>query len=85
VVTLIRSEYKENMKAILEFDLNDIDDVYAHKRCVKSLDMSLCLLKIKDILTAELPDDYPKEAGKLRNEVLDAFDRYGILLDEIIY
>ena len=30
-------------KAILEFDLNDSDDIMAHKRAVKSLDMALVL------------------------------------------
>jgi hypothetical protein len=33
-------------KAILEFDLNDVDDKYAHKRAVKSLDMALALWEI---------------------------------------
>jgi hypothetical protein len=31
------------MKGILEFDLNDKDDIEAHLRCVKSLDMALAL------------------------------------------
>lgn len=30
-------------KGILEFDLNDQDDVMAHERAVKSLDMALVL------------------------------------------
>lgn len=33
-------------KAILEFDLNERDDIYAHKRAVKSLDMALALWEI---------------------------------------
>ena len=33
-------------KATLEYDLNDIDDVYAHKRAIKSLDMALALWEI---------------------------------------
>jgi len=31
------------MKATLTFDLNDSDDIIAHFRCVKSLDMALAL------------------------------------------
>ena len=30
-------------KATLEFDLSDMDDMYAHKRCVKAEDMSLAI------------------------------------------
>jgi hypothetical protein len=31
------------MKAILKFNLDDSDDVMAHTRCVKSLDMALAM------------------------------------------
>ena len=31
------------MKAILEFYLDDHDDVMAHKRCIKALDMALVI------------------------------------------
>jgi hypothetical protein len=33
-------------KAKIEYDLNDADDVYAHKRAVKSLDLALALWEI---------------------------------------
>jgi hypothetical protein len=33
-------------KAKIEYDLSDIDDMYAHKRAVKSLDMALVLWEI---------------------------------------
>jgi hypothetical protein len=33
-------------KATLEYDLSDIDDTYAHKRAVKSLDLALALWEI---------------------------------------
>lgn len=33
-------------KATLEFDLNDIDDVMAHKRAVKSLDLAMTIWDI---------------------------------------
>ncbi len=38
------------MKAKLEFDLEELDDVMAHLRCVKSLDMALALFNIQGIL-----------------------------------
>jgi hypothetical protein len=33
-------------KAKIEYDLSDIDDLYAHKRAIKSLDMALVLWDI---------------------------------------
>lgn len=33
-------------KAKIEYDLSDIDDMYAHKRAIKSLDMALALWEI---------------------------------------
>lgn len=33
-------------KAKIEYDLNDRDDMYAHKRAIKSLDMALALWEI---------------------------------------
>jgi len=45
------------MKAILKFDLDNIDDEYAHRRCVKSLDMALALW------------DFSNELRKLRNNL----------------
>jgi hypothetical protein len=33
-------------KATIEYDLNDSDDLYAHKRAIKSLDLTLALWEI---------------------------------------
>ena len=33
-------------KATLEYNLNDSDDLYAHKRAIKSLDMALAIWEI---------------------------------------
>lgn len=33
-------------KATIEYDLNDIDDSYSHKRAIKSLDMAFALWDI---------------------------------------
>ncbi len=35
-----------NMKAILEFDLNEHDDKMSHLRCVKSLNMAIVLFEL---------------------------------------
>jgi hypothetical protein len=36
------------MKAILKFDLDDVDDCDAHMRCLKSLDMWRALISIQE-------------------------------------
>lgn len=33
-------------KAIIEYDLSNVDDEYAHKRAIKSLDMAMALWDI---------------------------------------
>jgi hypothetical protein len=33
-------------KAIIEYNLSDVDDSYAHKRAIKSLDLALALWEI---------------------------------------
>lgn len=35
------------MKALLEFDLEDFDDIRAHKRCVYSLEMASFIRELK--------------------------------------
>ena len=69
-------------KAILEFDLNEPDDVIAHKRVAKSLDMVVALWTIiyntKKGLEWSLED---KELNKY--EVLDlVYDRINEILEE---
>jgi hypothetical protein len=69
-------------KAILEFDLNEPDDVIAHKRAAKSLDMVVALWTIiyntKKSLEWSLED---KELNKY--EVLDlVYDRINEILEE---
>ena len=75
------------MKAILKFDLNDIDEQDAHYRCIKSLDMALALhrigAKIGDTLdTSE--DGQTINGVKLQQEIDDIFAEYDINLDKLI-
>lgn len=44
------------MKATLEFNLNEAEDVMAHLRCVKSLDMAIALFEIRHNLIHRLQD-----------------------------
>lgn len=42
------------MKAILKFDLDNIDDRFAHTRCLKALDLSLALNDLDSYLRNEI-------------------------------
>ena len=78
-------------KAILEFDLNEPDDVEAHKRAVKSLDMAIALWDIDQYLRAQTkyaPDLMPQEAYDALSEAREKFyqilNERNINMDEIL-
>lgn len=81
------------MKAKLEFDLNDRDDVFAHIRCVKSTDMASVLFQIaynlKKRVTRRLESD-PQERDEFDgldevfSYIYDLFEEYNINIDELI-
>jgi len=68
------------MKAKLEFDLEDLDDVISHLRCVKSLDMALTLFKIQSIIR----DKWEFSAIEMQNQINEAFEEYDINLEDLI-
>jgi hypothetical protein len=79
------------MEAILKFNLDDPDDRTAHLRAIKSLDLSLALLDIKNELRSNVkhfPDSEPEEAykaySKIQDEVHDILSRYSIDLDDLV-
>lgn len=69
-------------KATLEFDLNDVDDRYAHKRAVKSFDMAMALWDITHNTKKSL--SWTLESKDMTNyEVLEmVFDKIYEILDE---
>ena len=75
------------MKAQLVFNLDDRDDAIAHFRCVKALDMALCLYNIKEAL-ATISDT--SEDGRhidyldLMNAVNEAMEKQSINIDDLI-
>ena len=78
-------------KAILKYDLNDMDDAMAHMRAVKSLDMALALWDITHNTKKGL--EWSMEGKELdKYEVLDMvyekiyeiFDEHNIKLDDLI-
>lgn len=68
------------MKAKLEFNLEDLDDVMAHLRCVKSLDMALTLFKIQGIIR----DKWEFNAVEIQKQINEAFEEYDINLEDLI-
>ena len=75
------------MKAILEFDMNDVDEKMEHFRCVKSLDMALCLHTIDEMLRSYDKygsDQIPPEAARfIREKFWEKLEEYGIILDDL--
>jgi hypothetical protein len=75
------------MKAILKFDLSDIDEKDEHFRCIKSLDMALALYQIGEKLndTLDTSEDGQTINGvKLQQDIQDIFADYDINLDKLI-
>ena len=79
-------------KATLEFDLNDPDDIMAHLRAVKSLDMALVLWEMAYNAKKGIKYDIegkkiecPYEAVDMVFEKLwEELNEHGINLDELI-
>ena len=79
------------MKAILEFDLNERDDIVAHKRAVKALDLCLVLWDVDQYLRAQTkyaPDSMPEDVfialSKAREEFYDIMNEHSVSLDELL-
>lgn len=71
-------------KAILEFNLDDREDVKAHLRCVKSTSMAVTLWDIDQHLRNEAKYKDNDVAEKLREEIREIMDDNGINLDQLI-
>jgi uncharacterized membrane protein len=79
-------------KAILEFDLNDPDDIMAHLRAVKALDMSLVLWEMlyntKKSFQWKMESGEIKENDDILEKVYERFweilDEHGIKIDELV-
>jgi hypothetical protein len=80
-------------KAILEFNLDEHDDLEAHLRCVKALDMALTLWDMDQYLRSkmkygnndvELSNDAYEALKNAREELRESMSSRGINLDELI-
>ena len=76
------------MKATLTFDLDSPEEIAAHMRCTKALDLALCLNEFNTQLLSQLK--YDELSGKEKillsrmNELLqETMEEYGINLTEL--
>ena len=74
------------MKATLNFDLHEPDDIRSHLRCIKSLDMACVLWEIRN-MRKEL--EWMEEQGQLTSEtamekLLEHFDNHNINIEELM-
>jgi hypothetical protein len=65
------------MKGFLEFDLNDLDDTLAYKRCVKATDMALALFEIQVNLRKQC------EAKLDSGIITDPYQVLEMIMDEV--
>ena len=76
------------MKAILEFDLNDRDELEAHQRCIKALDLALALYEIGQELRRITKYGEDEEKVKHTEEFKKSFyrilDEHGVVLDDLL-
>ena len=70
------------MRATLEFDLNDPDDVQAHLRCLKSLDMAIIFFEIAYNLRKKMIRQADKYSDTFDEGVYATLDRINELLDD---
>jgi len=78
-----------NMKAILEFDLDEGQDKMAHLRCVKALNMAIVLWNMDQYLRGlikygELDDAIHKTLEDTRGKLREIMSENSIDLDELI-
>ena len=78
------------MKGILEFDLNDADDIQSHLRCTKALDLALSIWDMKQYIRSilkyqeNISDDVYDQLEACQEKLNEICDEHGINLDELI-
>jgi phosphopentomutase len=88
-ITLFKTKnlIQKNMKATLIFNLDDYDDSFAHRRCIKAYDMALALNQIEMDLRNHIKksDDGKTIDGLLfQNRIKEVLDCYVINLNILI-
>lgn len=76
------------MKALLKFNLDEPEDVEAHLRCVKALDMALALYNIVQIRRSykytPLSDDKADMLEEIFEKISETLNERDINLDKLV-
>lgn len=73
------------MKANLEFNLNEPEDVMAHLRCTKALDMALALWAFSNRLRSiEKHGSGDEDIESISKDFYDILQEYNINLEKLI-
>jgi hypothetical protein len=77
------------VKAILEFDLNILDEKLAHKRAVSSTDAYLVILGLQDYLRSRLKyEEIPEEAVEaldlVRAKLYELLIEHNVDMDDLL-
>lgn len=74
------------MIGILKYNLSDLDDNLAHRRAVKSLDMTLALQELKEKLRSKLKYEEPKlnDLEEFQDFFFQTLNEYSIDLEDLI-
>jgi hypothetical protein len=74
----------KTMEAVLKFDLSNPDDVMAHKRCVKALDLTFALWDIDQHLRWESKYKDNEMAEVIREKLREIMDEYALVFDDLM-
>jgi hypothetical protein len=75
------------MKAALYFRLDDPEDIQAHMRCTKAIDMALALYRLRNAIHKaidESEDGKHVDGDLLGDRVNEIFEEFSINLEELI-
>jgi hypothetical protein len=73
------------MKAILEFDLSNPEEEYAHRRCMDSSKMASVLFEITHNLKRKWKhSENQPDLEEVFQEIHNLIDEYGINIDELM-
>ena len=75
-------------KAILKYDLSDLEERQDFLRATKALDMAACLFAIENLMRSyrkreDLPNDAMHVVDKLSKELYELYNEYDINLDKL--
>ena len=76
------------MKVILEFNLDDFDDVLAHKRAISATDAYLVILSLDEYLRyrlkyEEMSEEAVKTLDEVRTKLYESIEKYNVDMENL--